>query len=109
MRGAGWARADCLPVLQPGAEKRDDSAMIPALPIMVRNPAAPASAAAVRIRADGVIDTGASVSSLPLWAVWHMGIVVGEESAKLAFGASGKFTAYSTRVGMEVMARAPVE
>ena len=83
--------------------------MIPALPIMVRNPAAPASAAAVRIRADGVIDTGASVSSLPLWAVWHMGIVVGEESAKLAFGASGKFTAYSTRVGMEVMARAPVE
>lgn len=57
----------------------------------------------MRIRADGVIDTGASVSALPLWAVWHMGIVVGEESAKPAFSASGKFIAYSTRVGMEAM------
>ena len=50
-----------------------------------------------------MIDTGASVSALPLWAVWYLGIAVGKESAKPAFSASGKFTAYGTRVGMEVM------
>ena len=103
MQGGGWSRADYLPVLQPGAEKRPNPVMIPALPIMVRNPAAPAPAAGIRIRADGVIDTGASVSALPLWAVWYLGIAVGKESTKPAFSASGKFTAYGTRVGMEVM------
>lgn len=100
--GGGWSRVDYLPVSQPGSGKQSDPVLIPALPIMVRNPV-PSASATVRVTADGMLDTGAAVPAIPLWAILHMGIAVDDKATKPAFGVSEKFIAYRTKVGVEVM------
>ena len=69
---------------------------------MVRNPA-PSASAAVRVKADGMLDTGAAVPAIPLWAILHTGIAVDDKATEPAFGVSEKFVAYKTKVGVEVM------
>ena len=76
-------------------------AMAPAVPINVRNPGAAAAGSEEVVRAKGLLDTGAGVSAMPLWAARRLGIALDKESLQPAFGASGGFEAYSVRASIE--------
>ena len=59
-----------------------------------------ASGLAVRVRA--LLDTGASVSSVPMWLLYRMGASVDKGSRYEVFGASGGFYAYKAKIGVEI-------
>ena len=50
-----------------------------------------------------MVDTGASVPVVPLWAVQDMGIAVHEKDRQPALGAGGGFASYMVRVGICVL------
>ena len=50
----------------------------------------------------GLVDTGASMPSVPLWAVRKMGIAVDEKDKQPSFGAGGGFESYRIRAGISV-------
>ena len=75
--------------------------MAPAVLINVRNPGGAAAGREEVVRARGLLDTGAGVSAMPLWAAEQLGIALNEKSLQPAFGASGGFEAYSVRVCIE--------
>ena len=53
-------------------------------------------------RATAVLDTGAAVSSIPMWSLRRLGTAPDEGTRQAAFGAQGGFQACGTRIGMEI-------
>ena len=49
-----------------------------------------------------VLDTGATVSSVPMWLLEQLGISVDEGSRRTVFGAGGDFDAHAVKVGVEI-------
>ena len=85
------------------AEGAKRSAAGPALPIRVRRPdASPSSSASDMVLADGVLDTGATVSLVPPWSLRRLGIAADEGSRQSVLGAGGPFPAYAAKIGLEV-------
>ena len=74
--------------------------MVPAVLINARNPEAAAGREEV-VRATGLLDTGAGVSAMPLWAARRLGIALDEKSLQPAFGASGGFEAYRVKIRLD--------
>ena len=95
----GWVRVDYM-----SARSRPDDAgnttPAPIVLINVRNPSAAGGGKEV-MRARGVMDTGANVSAVPMWAARRLGIALNKESKQPAFGASGTFEAYRVKIGVE--------
>lgn len=56
----------------------------------------------IKIQADGLLDTGADMSVVPLWLLQHLGIVINEESRQIVYSVSGKLSAYSSEIGLEI-------
>ena len=54
------------------------------------------------VKATAVLDTGASVSSIPMWSLDQLGIAVDKGTRRMAFGVQGDFQAYGTRIGIEI-------
>ena len=54
------------------------------------------------IKTMAVLDTGATVSSAPMWMLEQMRIPVDEGSRRTVFGAGGDFDAYGTQIGIEI-------
>ena len=75
------------------------TALAPTVSINVRNPG-PMGVGKV-VQARGVMDTGANVSAVPMWAARRLGIVLNKESRQPAFGASGTFEAYRVKINVE--------
>ena len=83
-------------------EGRKRSAIGPALPIRVRPPGTAPSSPDIRaVRADGVLDTGATVSFVPLWSLRRLGITADKGSRQMVLGAGGPFPAYVAKIGLE--------
>ena len=100
---AGWMRVDYLDTRATTVGGKAGASIAPAIPIRVRHPrtTAPLGAAnTVQVRA--VIDTGANVSAVPLWAANYLGIEVGDADRQTAIGAGGRIDAYRVEVGMDV-------
>ena len=53
------------------------------------------------ILGNAMVDTGATISSVPLWMVHRLGIAVSEDSKQPAFGVGGQIDAYCIQVGVE--------
>ena len=88
--------------MQAPAEDGKRCATGPALPIRVRPPGtSPSSPSIHMVRADGVLDTGATVSSVPLWSLRRLGITTDEGSRQMVLGAGGPFPAYVVKIGLE--------
>lgn len=62
----------------------------------------PADARNCMVQAKALLDTGASVSSVPMWSLDKMGIVVDEGSRRAVFGPSDAFYAYDIKIGVEI-------
>ena len=62
----------------------------------------PADAGSLAVLAKALLDTGASVSSVPMWLLYKMGAVVDKGSRHEVFGASGSFYAYKAKIGVEI-------
>ena len=95
----GWIRVEYRDAYASATGAEVAAAMAaPAVMISVRNPSAATGAGAVHAR--GLLDTGASVSSIPMWAAEQLGIALDEESLRLAFSATGGFEAYRVKIGL---------
>lgn len=95
-------RVEYISARVPG-EAGKSSGTVPALPIRVRPPdASPSSSSNRTVRAEGLLDTGASVSSVPLWSLEQMGITADKGSRQMVFGAGGPFPAYVVKMGLEI-------
>ena len=89
--------------VQVPTEGKKRSAIGPALPIRVRRPdASPSSPGIHAVRADGVLDTGATVSFVPLWSLEQMDITADKGSRRMVLGAGGPFPAYVAKIGLEI-------
>ena len=98
----GWIRVEYMGVYaQTAGDAAIARAMAPAILINVRNPVSAAAGSEEVVRAKGLLDTGAGVSAMPLWAAEQLGIALDKESLQPAFGASGGFEAYSVRASIE--------
>ena len=95
----GWIRVDYMSARsKPG--DADPATLAPMILINVRSPRAAAGGKEV-MRARGVMDTGANVSAVPMWAARRLGIALNKESRQPAFGASGTFEAYRVKINVE--------
>ena len=54
------------------------------------------------VKTTAILDTGATVSSSPMWLLGRLGIPVEAGSRRTVFGAGGDFDAYSLKVGIEI-------
>ena len=54
------------------------------------------------VMGQGLVDTGASVPVVPLWAVRKLGIAVDEKDRQPSLGAAGGFASHMVRVGILV-------
>ena len=54
------------------------------------------------VMAPALLDTGATVSSIPMWSLDQLGIEADEESRRAVFGAQGDFHAYAIKIGIEI-------
>ena len=97
-----WARIEHMDAYAPAAGRAKGAvAAAPAVPISVRNPgAAPAGSEEV-VRARGLLDTGAWVSSMPMWAAEQLGIALDKGALQPAFNASGRFEAYRVKIKVD--------
>ena len=94
-------RADYAPVRPPGKGSGVAPVPAPMVPIRARAPRAevlPGSLNAVK--GAGLIDAGANVSVVPLWAAPELGIAVGEGGRQPSLGAGGGFDSYSIGAGI---------
>ena len=84
----------------PGAHISDK---VPAALIRVRALGTPSLAGeGSKIKTYGVLDTGASGTVIPLWALRRLGIVADERSKFKMLGVSGWIGAYRVKIGLEV-------
>ena len=98
-----WVRMGYDVLRPPGEKGVINPAPVPVVQIAVRHPLAPALPDAPNtVRRMGMVDTGASVTAVPLWAVQDMGIAVDMEGRRPSFGAGGGFDSYRIRVGIHV-------
>ena len=98
----GWFRNPyyAVDLSMPGAHI---SEKVPAALIRVRAPGTPSQASEEsKIKAHGLLDTGASGTVVPLWALRRLGIVVDERSKFKMIGVSGWIGAYRVETGLEV-------
>ena len=85
------------------AEKGPSHAAMPVLFIRMRPFGIdPADAGGRTVRAKALLDTGASVSSVPMWSLDQMGIAADKGSRQEVFGPSSGFHAYDVKIGVEV-------
>ena len=78
-------------------------ANVPALFIRLRPfDVDPADVGKRAVRAKAMLDTGASVSSVPMWSLDRLGIAVDKESKHAVFGPSNSFHAYNIKIGVEI-------
>ena len=95
----GWIRVDYMSARsKPG--DADPATLAPMILINVRSSRAAAGGKEV-VQARGVMDTGANVSAMPMWAARRLGIALNKESRQPAFGASGTFEAYRVKINVE--------
>ena len=95
----GWTRVEYMNVHAPSAGRaKVATAVAPAVMINVRNPGAVPGGREEVVRARGLLDTGASMSSMPMWAARRLGIALDEGSLQPAFNASGRFEAYRAKI-----------
>ena len=85
------------------AEAGSPSADVPALYVRIRPPGIdlPYSDDCM-VKATAVLDTGASVSSIPMWPLWRLGIAADKGARQAAFGVQGDFQAYGVKIGVEI-------
>ena len=75
----------------------------PAISICARHGShAQSDTSKIKIQANGLLDTGADMSVVPLWLLWQLGIAVNEESRLTAYSVSGQLAAYRAEVGLEI-------
>ena len=78
-------------------------ANMPALVVRLRPfDVSPADVGDCTIYAKAMLDTGASVSSVPMWSLDKMGITVDKKSRHAVFGPSDRFYAYNIKIGVEI-------
>lgn len=85
----------------PSSSGKIVSTQAPAVPIIIRNPMKDLSDPLNAILGNAMVDTGATISSVPLWMVHRLGIAVSEDSKQPAFGVDGQIDAYRIQVGVE--------
>ena len=91
------------PLRAPGKEGVIDPVPAPVVHTMLRNPLEAAQPhAPPTVRGQGMVDPGASVPVVPLWAVRKLGIAVDEKDRQPLLGAGGGFASYMVRVGILV-------
>ena len=96
----GWIRVEYRDAYASATGAEAAAAMAaPAVLISVRNPGAATVAGVEAVHARGLLDTGASVSSMPMWAAEQLGIALDGESLQPAFSATGGFEAYRVKIG----------
>ena len=96
----GWIRVNYMSTRSTTDGASATIALAPAILTNVRNPNAVGGGKVVQARS--VMDTGANVSAVPMWAAEQMGIALDKESMQEAFGASGTFEAYRVKINVEV-------
>lgn len=85
------------------AEGGPSRASSPALFIRIRPfNLGPADASNCMVQAIALLDTGASLSLVPMWSLDKMGIVADEGSRRAVFGPSDAFYAYRIKIGVEI-------
>ena len=99
-----WVRMGYGDLRPPGKKGKIDPISAPVDHIMLRNPleAAPPHATNT-VRGPGLVDSGACVPAVPLWAVRKLGIAVDEKDRQPSFGAGSGFDTYRIRVGIHVL------
>ena len=96
----GWVRVDYMSARAKPGDAGNATTLAPIVLINVRNPGAISDSEQV-VQARGVMDTGANVSAVPMWAAEQLGIALNKESRQPAFGASGTFEAYRVKINVE--------
>ena len=85
------------------AEAGSSTADVPALYVRIRPPGIDLPHPSGRVvRATAVLDTGASVSSIPMWSLRRLGIAADKGAKQAAFGVQGDFQAYGVKIGVEI-------
>ena len=95
----GWIRVDYMSMRSTTGGATSTTALAPAILTNMRNPSAVGGGEVVQARS--VMDTGANVSAVPMWAAEQLGIALDKESRQPAFGASGTFEAYRVKINVE--------
>ena len=95
----GWIRVDYMSTRSTTDSASVTTALAPAILTNVRNPNAGGGGKVMQ--AKSVMDTGANVSAVPMWAARRLGIALNKESKQEAFGASGTFEAYRVKISVE--------
>ena len=67
-----------------------------------RSDCAAHSTGAPVFQGSGILDSGASMSAVPLWLVRKLGIPVDEESKRTMYSASDRFEAFEVDIGMDM-------
>ena len=99
---AEMKRFDYASVEVPG-EAGSSPAPMPALPIRMRPfDTDPTDFVKRMVQADAMLDTGASVSSVPMWSLDRLGIAVDKKTRQPVFGPSGGYHAYDVKIGAEI-------
>ena len=57
--------------------------------------------------ADGLLDTGADASAVPMWLLQQMGIPIDKRTRRRIYSVSGPPWAYGARLGMEIQCNGP--
>ena len=85
------------------AEAGPPGADVPALFVRMRPPGVdlPRSDDCT-VKAAAALDTGAGVSSIPMWPLRRLGIAADKGAEQAAFGAQGDLQAYGIKIGIEI-------
>lgn len=97
-----WVRvgyADMGPATKGGG---NPAILAPAIPIIVRNPLErDLPDVSNVVRAMAIVDTGATRSSIPMWAALQLGIVRDGDVKRPAFGVGGRLVGYRKEIGIK--------
>ena len=97
----GWVRSDYVKMESPTASGKVVYTLAPAIPIRVWNPAVALPDDSDMVLSMTVIDTGATMPSVPMWGVQEMGIALSEDDKHPAFGVGWKMDAYHVQLRTE--------
>ena len=104
MPSDGWMRFEYRTIhITSGSRRPTIAARVPALTIRAREAGAHAQMGhGPAIKSQGVLDTGAITSTMPLWATNELRMRLGGGSKRRMASASGWFDAYQTAVELDI-------
>lgn len=98
-----WDTFDYLPVAVQARGGGRKPVMLPAIRVRARpHGRMPWGTGVAKVHTVGMIDSGASATTIPAWMLDRLGIAADEGSRVPAYSASGHLSAHVARIGMDI-------